>query len=175
MSRVLVAIILFALTILIAIFLLWPQYLRLENSQAQIQNKETELKYKEDYYNELSSISEKLETEYSDSFKKIDSALPAGSSIPSLYNFLQKKASESGLILKNVGSFSVNPSTTITGLKEISLDSLGFSGSYPSFKNFLVALEKNSRIFEVENISFSTPKEGDEIFDFKLTIKTYSY
>jgi len=174
MPRVLTAIILFALTVLIAVFLLWPKYLKLANTQARIQSKEVELNYKEDYYKELSSISEKLETEYSEKLKKIDSALPAGSSIPSLYNFLQKTASENGLVLKNVGSFAVSPSTTITGLKEISLSSLGFSGSYPSFKNFLVALEKNSRIIEVENISFSTPKEG-EIFDFNLTIKTYSY
>lgn len=174
MPRILISTISIALTILIAIFLLWPKYLKLANLEGQIKAKETELKFKAEYYQELSFLSEKLKREFPEELEKISSALPTNPSPPSLYQFLQKTASENGLILKSIGSFSISPSTALPGIKEITLSSLEFSGSYSSFKNFLSALEKNSRIIEVENISFSAPTEG-EMLDFKLTIKTHSY
>jgi Tfp pilus assembly protein PilO len=87
---------------------------------------------------------------------------------------LQKAAPENGLLLNSIGSVSTKPSTSKPEIKETVIGPLKLSGSYPSLKNFLVALEKNSRIIEVENISFSVPKEGD-LFDFGITIKVYSY
>lgn len=58
-------------------------------------------------------------------------------------------------------------------IKKIAIN-LTLSGPYSGFKNFLESLEKNSRLFEVSNISFSSPEE-EEIFDFKLKIETHSY
>lgn len=172
MPRILISIILFVITILIGIFLVWPNYLKFQNFQQQIKNKETELQYLEEYYQDLADLSEKLKG-YQEELSKIDSALPESPDLPSFANFFQKTASENGLILKSLGSFSINPLAQKTEIKEISF-SPELSGSYSSFKNFLKALEKSSRMIEVENISFSSPKEG-EIFDFKLEIKTHSY
>jgi len=173
MPRILASIILFTLTILIVVFLLWPGYLKFQNYQAQVHNKEVELQYKDEYYKELSSLSEKLNG-YQDQLSKINSALPVDSSLPSFYNFLQNAASENGLILKSFSSFSTKALAEKPEIMETVLGPIVFSGSYSSLKNFLITLEKNSRIIEIENISFSTPKEGD-LFDFKITIKTYSY
>jgi len=167
MPRILVSIILFILTILIVIFLLWPGYLKFQNLQAQIKNKEVELQYKGEYYKELSSLQEKLNN-YQEEFSKIDSALP------SFYNFLQKVASENGLVLESIGTFSTKNLAEKTDIKETSLNSVKLVGSYSSFKNFLTALEKNSRMISIEDISFSTPQEG-ESFDFDITMKIYSY
>jgi len=173
MPRILVSIILFILTILIVIFLLWPGYLKFQNLQAQIKNKEVELQYKGEYYKELSSLQEKLNN-YQEEFSKIDSALPSELSLPSFYNFLQKVASENGLVLESIGTFSTKNLAEKTDIKETSLNSVKLVGSYSSFKNFLTALEKNSRMISIEDISFSTPQEG-ESFDFDITMKIYSY
>ena len=173
MPRVLVSLILFALTILIAIFFLWPNYLKFQNLQAQIENKEQDLKNREEYYKELASLSEQLK-EYQEELSKIDFTLSTDPSLISLLRFFQKAASENGLILKSIGNFSTKSLTENPGIKETTLSSLKLAGSYSSLKSFLITLEKNSRIIEVDSISFSAPKEG-EIFDFELSIKTYSH
>ena len=67
-------------------------------------------------------------------------------------------------------------------LQEVSIK-CSLSGSYPGFKNFLSALQKSARLFEVESISFSSAqekeekkeKEAEEMLDFDLEIKAYSY
>lgn len=46
------------------------------------------------------------------------------------------------------------------------------SGDYTSFKKFLAALEKNLRLIDIEQISF-TAKEKDDTIEFTLRAKTY--
>ncbi len=88
----------------------------------------------------------------------------------SLFDLLQKTASQNGLIIKNMDSSSV---TNPEGIQEVSVD-LKAVGLYSGFKSFISVLEKSARMIEIESFSFSTPQEG-EIFDFILTMKTYSY
>jgi Tfp pilus assembly protein PilO len=178
MPRILISIILFALTILIAVFLLWPGYLKFQNLQAQTKNKELEFQYKDQYYKDLSSLSEKLNG-YKDELAKIDSALPSYPSIPAFYNFIQKISSENGLVLNSIGSFSTSQLTESLQIKETTVGPFNLSGSYSSFKNFLTSLEKNSRIVSVEKISLSPPLSLEEsperLFNFGVTMKIYSY
>jgi len=157
---------------IIGFFLIFPQYQNLKETNLKIQEKRTELQYKEEYFSNLKKISEELKN-YELELSKIDSALPSDPSLPSLFNFLEKASSQNGLILKYVGSFSVTPSEKKPEIKEIDLN-ITVAGSYPAFKNFLSTLEKIARFVEVENVAFSFPKE-EEPFSFNLKIKAYSY
>jgi len=172
MPRYLISIILIVIIVLVGIFLLWPNYLKYQNLQKQLEVKREEFKNKEKYYQELFQISERLK-EYPEEISKIDKALPSSPSLPSFYNFLQKASFENGLILKKIGDFSTKQSTKKPEIKGTTIPIEVF-GPYSAFKNFLFALEKSSRIIEVDNISFSTPKEG-EVFNFELNIRIYSY
>jgi len=158
---------------LIGFFLVWPQYQNLRRLNIEIQTKRTELQYKEEYFSNIKTISEELK-KYETELSKIDSALPSGPSLPSLFNFLEKTSSQNGLIFKYVGTFSVTPLEANSGIKGIYLN-IAVAGSYPAFKNFLASLEKTARLIEVDNISFSTPQKAEEPFSFNLKIKAYSY
>jgi Tfp pilus assembly protein PilO len=95
-------------------------------------------------------------------------------SMPFMYGFFKKKASESGLVLKDESFASEKESNYGSGLKEQRFN-LEVFGSYLAFKNFLSALEKSARIIEVESVSFSSPKEGESILPFSLSVKFHSF
>lgn len=180
MPRIFISFILLGISLVLGIIFLWPHYQELDNLQIKIDNKKQEIQNRDKYYKELSSLSEKLD-EYQEELVKIDSALPSEFSMPSLLKFLQKIAPENGLILTTVSSFSIQPSPQRMDIKEIQ-GSLKLSGSYPSLKNFLKALEKSARLIEVDSISFSVSQKKEdetveisEIFNFQLEIKTNSY
>lgn len=173
MSRITTISICLLIVFVVGFFLVWPQYQNFRELTAEVRARKTELQYKEEYFSNLRKISEELKN-YELEISKIDSALPSDPFLPSLFNFLTKTAAQNGLILKDIGKFSVTSSREKPEIKEIYLEII-VTGSYPAFKNFLSALEKTARFVEVENIAFSFPKLEEEMFSFNLKIKAYSY
>ncbi len=168
------------LTLILGIGLVFPRYQNLNLLQAEIKEKEIELQSEKGYSSELSDVSEKLK-QYQESLTKINSALPAESRLPALFNFLQTAAAQNGLILKKIAPILTNPvgeellrEGWDPKIKETSIN-LVVTGSYPSFKNFLSKIEQTSRIIELESISFSGGLGAEEPVDFNLSIKVYSY
>lgn len=152
--------------------ILYPKYQEIKFLRFEISQKETELRYKEEYFSNLSQISEKLKG-FGDSLAKIDSAIPQVVSLPSLFDFLQKISSQSGLLLRKLSPVSGRYLTEKSEIQEHSF-SLSLSGSYLALKNFLLSLEKSARLIEVNSISFSSPAEGN-FFEFELDLKVHSY
>jgi len=165
----------------------WPKYLELNSLRNDIRIKQDELDWQKEYFKKLIQTKAELKN-YEAEFSKISAALPDDNSVPSFLNFFQTAASQSGLILTSVSPFTVVPSlatealaevekkessSIIPAIKETQL-SVVLDGPYPVFKNFLSVLERSSRFIDVENISFSSPKEKD-IFTFSIKIKFYSY
>ncbi|MFH1462398.1 MAG: type 4a pilus biogenesis protein PilO [bacterium] len=164
----------FLLTVILGVVVLWPKYQELGVVQKNIAEKEKNLEQQEQYFLNLDQIKEKLE-EHDKALVKISSALPDDASLPSLLNFIQKASSQSGLVLKGISPFAISSYENIANLQETQL-SVQVFGSYPSFKNLLSILEESSRIIQMGNVSFSSPKEGDEsLFTFNVSIKVYSY
>ena len=169
MNRSIIIIICFLLTIISGAFLLYPKYQDFVVLKKQVEAKENQLQSKQEYLSNLSQNSEKLK-EYQEKLLVVDTALPSLLSLPSLFDLLQKTASQNGLIIKDMDSSCVvNPE----GIQEVGVD-LKAVGLYSGFKSFISVLEKSARMIEIESFSFSTPEKG-EIFDFILTIKAYSY
>jgi Tfp pilus assembly protein PilO len=165
-----------ALAILFGLGLVWPKYQAFSNLQAEIEARNKELESKRDYFSQVEKISQDLKI-YEAQLAKISSALPPDPSLPALFNFLQKSASQSGLILEKIslGGIVAQKKDEKPGvIKEIMVN-MELSGSYESFKNFLSAMEKSARLIEVESISFSSPEEPGDPFSFELSIKTQSY
>lgn len=174
MPRILIIAVSLGLIMIFGILFLWPKYQNFTNLQIQLKNKEDEFKNRNEYYQDLFFLSEKLK-EFETEISNIDSALPSDVSAAALsfHNYLPKVASENGVILKSMGSFSVS---TLSGKGNIQVISIPIevSGSYTSLKNFLTVLEKSARIIEVTSISFSSPQE-EEFFGFQLSLQTHSY
>jgi len=162
----------FLISLLLGALILWPRLQDLKKIQASLRDVSSELQYQEQYFSQLAEIQNKL-GKYEEKLSKIDSALPDNPSLPALLNFLQKASAQSGLVLKGISPFTVSSAGNNPNLRKTQF-SLELSGSYSSFKEFLSTIEKSARLIEVENISFSAPKEGDT-FTFNLRIKVYSY
>jgi len=117
----------------------------------------------------LTGTAENLKN-YQIQLSKIDSALPDTPELPALFDFLQKSASQSGLVLKGLEATSGTQAEE--GLRETRLNLL-LIGSYTSFKNFLSVLEYSSRLIETESLTFSSSEAG--LINAKIRIKVNSY
>lgn len=155
-----------------ATFFLWPKYKDFNGLRMNVQEKKTEMANKETYFSKLNEASLKLKN-YGSELQKINAALPATATVPELVDFLAKKSSENGLILERVTLDKISPLEKDSQTQKISLN-ISLSGFYPSLKNFLSSLQKNSRLIEVDSILFSEPDLGNT-FTIDLKIKAYSY
>ncbi len=161
-------------------FFWWPKYQEFSLKKQELETKDEEIKKKEEYLAGLENILERLKS-FEDEISKIETALPIHPSPAALFNFLHKASLENGLILEdtNIGQLY----NQLYGLKKTEsgeIQRMSFSasltGSYSSFKNFLSALYRNSRLIEIKSISFSqSAQEKKDLFSFKLELQTYSY
>lgn len=168
MKQALFGIILLFIVFLLGVYLVAPKYTQVRTLQKEVAKEELVLQQKQGYFSILQKISEGSKT-HKEVLEKIQAALPEEFSLPSLLNFLQSKAAENGLILKNIGEVVPLPSAKI---KEGGLH-LVLRGTLPSFENFLKGLEKSSRLIEVETISLK--QTGVEMPEFNLLIKVRAF
>jgi len=165
--------------LLIAFFLVVPEYKMFKKLQAELAEKVAEFNAKHDYYSAVDKAYFELQSRKND-IKKVDIALPEDRNLNELVYFLQKTAKENGLVAKNLflsppSSFTKKDQKNkkiVGDVKEIVL-SMDLSGDYSSLKNFIISLEKSARIFEVIRISFGSAPNPP--YKFSIQIKTYSY
>lgn len=167
-----VIVVFFVLILVIGAIFLWPKYKQLDEIKASLEGREAELQNRETYFDNLSDLESKLK-EYPEQLSKIDSTLPDGPSLSSLFYFIQQASSQSGLVLSKISPFSTMISQQRPSLKE-STFSINLIGPYPAFKSFLSTLEASARMVEVEGISFSFIEDAS-VFNFKLALKVFSY
>lgn len=161
----------------IILFLTWPGFQKFQELQKNIEFKKTDLATKVEYYALINKTAAELDL-YKEEFDKISQNTMASEFVlPSLFDLLAQKASQNGLILEEIklgGIIAVKENPPTGGTKQTNI-SLQVAGSYDSFKNFLLALEKSARLINIQDISFSTPSEPSKPFLFKLNIQTYGY
>jgi Tfp pilus assembly protein PilO len=164
-----IIIIVLAAILLLLSTLVFKKYEALSYFREEIASKEKNLQSQEEYFQKLQDISDKLQ-ENIDLVQKIDSALPPNPEIPELLSFIQRSASQSGLIL---GDINLGLMASEGNMKKTKINFL-VTGNYPSFKKFLSLIENSSRLIEVGSIYFSYPEKG-ELFKFDLKITAFSY
>lgn len=160
-------------------YLLVPKFQEFQAQNDLLESKRNELKYREEYFLKLQAVETQIK-EYKPEIEKISVALPNDPSLPSLFDYLQRTCSQSGLVVNDMGNFTVSNSSKHAGLKEISIK-IGVSGPYESLKAFISVLEKSSRLIDVEGVSFGvldSQEQGGrslDIFPFSISLKVYSY
>ncbi len=126
----------------------------------------------------LSANLEKLINQYNGRVNDIllfEKSVPAGQSIPEILINLEALASENGLIFGGV-EFKTQESK-LPGVKTLAMD-LKLKGSYLAFTNYLKAVEKSLRLFDVTSVSFSgigpgQPEININGLEFNVKINTY--
>ncbi len=159
-------------TIIIGSVFTFPKYKEYLKVAQKLVNQKTFLENQAQYYREIEETFRKLETKR-EIVDKIASILPKKLDSASLINYFNTVSQKHGLLLQDIlitsgGSF---PKIERIQSHQITLKLLG---TYSSFKDFLVSLEKNARLFEVDQVTFSAPEEKD-IYDFEVQLTVYSY
>jgi len=165
--------------ILLVFFLVMPEYKTFTSLQTQLGEKTAEYNAEFDYYSAISKTYFELQSRQDD-VNKIDNALPQDSNIGEAIYFLQKTAKADGLVLKNLSLSKSSAKASAVGtaynlsdsVKDITF-SINLSGNYASLENFIISLEKSSRLFEVTSIVFDSASGPP--YNFNLQVKTHSY
>lgn len=171
-----------AIVIVIAgVYFFWlPKYGEYDSSFKILKSKEGELERKSVYLAEIEAKLNAL-TDYEDEISKINTAIPIYDfSEVSLLSFIQKVGSENGIVLTDMEIAlrkDENPIASISGngswkMRELVLNA-AVSGSYDSFKSLLKAIYLNSRMIEVNSISFKSKDENKYDFDLELSANYY--
>ncbi len=185
-------IIILVITLILTFLLAWPKYQESSGLQKEMVEKQAEYNGKSVYFQKISQVLLQIENK-KDSLEKINNALPDNISFAPLVYFLQKKGTETGLILKSItfsqispaifGQQSSLPEGSIKEIKNIAF-TVNVLGNYQGLKNFLASLENSARIFEMNTISFASQQSSvgpaqqnskSQIYDFKLSLKTHTY
>jgi len=174
--------ILFFIALLIIVYLILPVFSDFNNLKEKLNVREKEALTVENYYKDVHDNFNKLK-DYQETLEKIDSALPAESFLPSLFNYLQKTSAESGVFLKSV-NLATAPKATVEekkgggrATKKIQEEyvSIEVIGSYDGFENFLKSIEKSSRLIEVEEVQITKEASTEGLSTLNLSLKVYSY
>ena len=164
----------------IAAFWAFPMYQEYKEISAELVEKETQFQNREKYFSELVSIEQRLES-FEDELVKLNTALPDDSSLPSLYNLIQRLSSESGLILRQISA--VEDATralkdTTEVLDEVQTKttavSLNLEGSYEGLKTFLRRTQTAPRLLDIVSVGFISPS-SELSFQFTVHLNAFSY
>jgi Tfp pilus assembly protein PilO len=160
--------------VILTTFLIIPKEKELKNLQKTTAEKQAELEAKSEYFFKVENLWEDLNRR-EEQLKKIDTIIPDKIDLSSLVYFLERSASQSGVVLESISlkNFSFLQGETKMKIRT-SYFNIRIVGTYPAFKNFLSILENSARLIEVENISFGKKTEGGGTQDISLTIKVYS-
>ena len=191
------------ISFILIFFLVVPAYHDYNKLREDIVSSQNELRNNNKGIADIEQNYKKLEN-YKEAEKKIDYNFKAGSSLPSMFYFIQTQASEHGLHLKQISSevpTSLVPKMESTGggkkavsakkaealknpysglkekLQKTAIKASLF-GSYDSFKDFLAEIETSARLIDIEKVSFSSPGRqeggGSNSFPFFIKMDTYS-
>jgi type IV pilus assembly protein PilO len=162
-------------------FIIWPKYQEFKQKKQEVEFTDEEFRAKEEYLLNIENNLKEL-SKYEEEVSKIDSALPSDPSIAALMNYFQKESSQNGLIMKKIDVSGLFTGAEAQSKIQKMPFSITVSGSYDSFKNFVLAVYKNTRLIEIKSIEFSGLSEKTEkglkvkdLFDFSLEVETQSY
>ncbi len=171
-SRLIIFICFLACIISWAAFIV-PKYFEYQEIGRKIIVQQSFLENQTQYYQQLKEIYDKL-SQSPDAVLKVDTMIPTEIDYASLVNFFNIAGQETGVLVQSV---NVGNQGKMAGQDRIKENNLFITliGTYASFKNFLYKIENSSRLFEIDEISFSSAKAGTDFFNYNLKIRTYSY
>ncbi len=195
MPRIFIATILFAAALLSGLFYLspeWDRFQTLRGEVAELEAISAEFDELIDNRDKLLSLVNSISKE---NLGRVDRMLPQGPHASDFLVSMEAITIENAIALRRIDLVSPEgeksepqaqrpgtpgtPRPTGAAVSPRSVKetqalpfNLQVAGSYASFKKFLRGLERNLRLIDVEDISFSAGSKG-EISDFTLKAKTY--
>ena len=168
-SRIIISISALGISLIGAVFLVWPEYQEYSLLKAQVETREARLEGGERILAELKKAREEVALHQED-FAKIDAAIPQDAGLPVLYEHIQQLGASSGLVLLSIeGERAEGASNEIAVLAFTAQ----FAGSYEGLKNFLDEANKSARIFNVRTLDVSDG--GENSGELQIDIELFAY
>ncbi len=179
--------ILFFVVFIMVVYLVMPEIKSYQTLKEEVRKKEVSLQDVKDYAQQLQKTQQDLEN-YKPELDKINSALPADPDLASVFNLLQQKASENGVVITNVSLAQVPKKTSqpdqstsaqkaeVSPLQEYRL-SLTILVSAPSLENFLKSIEGSARLLEVKTLSIleKGKTQATTLKECNISLAVFSY
>jgi len=133
--------------------------------RSELLQRQAELISHQEYFKNLDYLQAELK-KYEPELIKVNASLPPDPFVATLFDFLQRIASQDGLVLKRIDSDQNSLVSDKFSLfkKEIAII---VDSPYSAFRKFILDIEKSSRLIQIESLSFALPEKGD-IFTFNL-------
>jgi len=175
-NRVIITIFLGLGAVVMGVFLLWPMVQEFSRVERELEQYTVALSGKEKYVSKLAMLAQQLDTK-KEAIQKIETAIPDNTSIPALFDLLQKMGISSGLVVTEIGT-SVKEDDPIESNLVTTTVSLQAIGSYNTLKTFIAQAKSSAQLLEITSISFGGGGAGElpgqEQFGFTLELETYS-
>lgn len=170
LSRNYIGALLIALAGILFWVLLLPAYDTVMAQREAVTERASILKDRADTIASIKTMTQEYITRATD-IERFTSIVPAKKSVPEIVSSIQALSFENGLQLTTVTlSGGANKGTDPYLVQSIDL---GLTGSYPAFKSFLMALEKNIRLIDVVSIDASPIAENSSIISFRIRGNAY--
>ena len=171
---------------------LWPKYQNLNSERGVLKAKEADVANRQNSLASVNGLIEELKNSQDD-LGSIDEALPTAPRIPELLANMDYLANQSGLLINNL-QISPGPSLEPTGPEGLpvqiddpevmellsSTEDLGlmlvdgsFRGRYVNLQTFLLNLEQNLRLQDVQSLTLGQVDQESGLQDFNLKIQVY--
>jgi len=170
LSRTYIGAILIAIAGIIFWVLMMPAYDNLVAQRDAISQRNDIIKAKSDLVANITSLSKEYANRYAD-IARFSSMVPAVKSAPELVSSIQALATQNGLQLKTI-SLNGNITQDTNPYLEQSIG-IELNGGYLAFKSFLIALERNIRLIDVDSIDASPIAENSPIISFRIKGNAY--
>lgn len=168
--------------LIIVVLVILPLWQGTINSRQSLVSEKNLLEKKQNLIFQIKSLSDKFQ-QSQDKVKKINFAIPRDQSVAELLVQFESIAAENGMVLNTIDFSEQAPAASFARQEDFESEiqpqsykilsiNANLKGAYPSFKNFLNAIEKNIRLMDAQSVSLSPAGEGS-LFNFTVGINTY--
>lgn len=163
-----------ALLIAVAGIMFWvlamPAYDQINNLRAALDERSSILDSHTTILNNLNTLNKQY-SENAANIQRFSNIVPTTKNSAELVSTMQALASQNGLTLTSIAlSAAQNQDTNPYNTQPIDI---GLSGSYPSFRSFLNALETNLRILDIQTIDVNPISGNVNTLSFRIKANTY--
>jgi len=166
-------------------FLIIPEYSKIGEKNLEVERLEKQIEVTNNYYLfSEKSFNDLMASQWEQKRELIAiNFISSPFFFPKTQYFLRNTASQNGLAVSNIthsSSISVDKSQEsfkdkMKGPVKKTSFNASLEGTYESFKNFLTALEGQTRLANVKSINVSSMRQESDILKFSLIIDFYSY
>jgi len=160
-------------------FMVWPQYVRIKDSKADLAAREATVRERRTSVESINALVADLQSKRT-SLQPVEESLPRTPDIPELLANLEFLARQSGLIVENISIQLAQDVLGPDGLPRQTENDLGIiqvdfsvSGQYPQLRALILNMEANLRLLDIQAINFGAVNDETQTQSYSVRLQAY--